>query len=141
MRLTWSRWVLPGILAIAAVGIATYSAHAGCCGGGGFSVGNRGGYTVAAGYGRAYSCCGSCGMAMGGMSMADAPAQSPAPVHAPATPMNMAPNAPAPTPAASAAITPRPLAGGSFTCAMHPSVASNGPGSCPYCGMALTKRP
>ncbi len=28
MRLTWSRWVLPSILAIAAMGIATYSVPA-----------------------------------------------------------------------------------------------------------------
>jgi Cu+-exporting ATPase len=55
--------------------------------------------------------------------------------------MNMGATAPAATPTAGAAIIPRPLAGGSYTCAMHPSVASNGPGTCPYCGMALTKRP
>ena len=50
----------------------------------------------------------------GWMSMACAAAQSPAP--APAAPMDMGGNAPTAAPTGSAAITARPLAGGSFTC-------------------------
>jgi Cu+-exporting ATPase len=30
--------------------------------------------------------------------------------------------------------------GGRFTCAMHPNVVSSGPGTCPYCGMALARK-
>ncbi len=55
--------------------------------------------------------------------------------------MHMNGNALDAAPSASVATALSTLAGGSFTCAMHPNVASNGPGTCPYCGMALTKRP
>ena len=34
-------------------------------------------------------------------------------------------------------IASAPAAGGSWTCPMHPEVVSDGPGSCPKCGMAL----
>ncbi len=40
----------------------------------------------------------------------------------------------------SAPATPRPAPSATYTCPMHPSVVSRGPGSCPYCGMALSPR-
>jgi uncharacterized lipoprotein YddW (UPF0748 family) len=33
-----------------------------------------------------------------------------------------------------------PANAASYTCPMHPSVVTNAPGACPYCGMALTRK-
>lgn len=118
-----------GALAIVGLTAGGSSAHAGgCCGGGRASYsggGYGGGHTFSRSSNFGYSGSGmSCG-AMGGMSMAPARTNG---VGMQGMPMG---GYPAPTPAAATA---------SYACPMHPGVVSTTPASCPYCGMALTRR-
>jgi hypothetical protein len=144
MQLNRRKKILAVTLAVGVLGIATHSARAGCGGGGGYWGGHGVRYASAGYYTGGYSRGGNCGMAMGAMNMAGmtmgvatAAPQAPAPAAQMPSPMggmNMGGAAP------SAATTPGPVAGAQYTCTMHPNVASNGPGKCPYCGMALTPR-
>jgi Cu+-exporting ATPase len=72
-------------------------------------------------------------MNMGGAAAAPQAPASAAPTPPAMSGMNMGIAAPPAAPSAAAV--------GQYTCAMHPNVVSSGPGKCPYCGMALTKRP
>ena len=134
---------LVGAVALLGLTAGTGIAHAGgCCGGGGRAGGYSGGYGGGHTFGRtAYaghsaggmSCCSMGGMGMGGMNMAAmpmAPAQTYG-VNMQAMPMNGY---------AAPAAAPGTAAAARYTCPMHPGVVSATPGSCPYCGMALTRR-
>lgn len=126
MRLTLRAVIVAGLTAVGGL-LATISpAHAGgCCGGGAAkSFPSRAAYSSAPRAGSGSSCCQMGGMAMSGMAMA-------APVAAPQNGMaGMTAAAPATAPAA----------GSQYYCPMHPTVASAGPATCPYCQMALKKR-
>jgi hypothetical protein len=137
MRLRHWTMGLAGVLAIGTLALVPASADAGCGGGGGYRGGGYGGgHTFGrASYGGSNggSCCGM-GMAsrgtnnMAGMNMAGAGgyADSTRPAGSASAATATGRNGPATT--------------GVYTCPMHPNVVSSTPGSCPYCGMALTRR-
>ena len=114
-----------GALAFLGLTAGASVAHAGGCCGGGRASYSGGGRTFGRASNFGYSGSGmSCG-AMGNMSLAPARTNG---VGMQGMPMG---GYPAPAPAAASA---------SYTCPMHPGVVSATPASCPYCGMALTRR-
>ena len=148
---------LVGAIAVGSLLVGVGSARAGCGGGGPA----RGGYGGGHFFNRAAAAPSGCGANcnMGGMPMmtAQAPAASMQGMNTPfygqyaahAAPMQGMPmGAPAAAPSAApmqgmyrgAAAQPARAVGASYTCPMHPSVVSAGPGTCPYCRMALTQR-
>jgi hypothetical protein len=131
MRLTLRTMALTGLFASAfgALVFAAMPARAGC-GGGGSRGGAWGGHTFGrASYGGYSAGRSGCGMAMPGMSM---------PMNGDGSAVQGAGNASGGTYVNAG--TGQPTAAGSYTCSMHPGVVSSTPGSCPYCGMALSRR-
>ncbi len=136
MRLRLRTMSLAATLAMGVFALVPAPADAGCCGGGGSRGGGYGGGHT---FGRATyagnsggQCGGSCsgtgmssmrGNGMAGMNMGGS---TPYPVGYGAAPAAAVGNGQATT--------------GRYLCPMHPSVVSSVPGSCPYCGMALTRR-
>ena len=129
---------LVGAIAVAGLLAGAGSAQAGGCGGGGSA---RGGYGGGHFFSRAAYAPSGCGGNCNMMGMSMAAGQAPA---ASMQGMNMGAPAPWAAPAAPvqgvAAAAQAPAAAASYTCPMHPSVVSAGPGMCPYCRMALQRR-
>lgn len=135
MTMTIRKAVL-GVMLLGGLSLGVVAtAHAGCCGGGG---GHTFGRTYYAGYGGGCGCSmNMAGMNMGGMQMPamQMPAGSMQGMNMGGYAYPQAPIAAAPTAAAPAAAN-----GARYTCSMHPNVVSTTPGSCPICGMALTRK-
>lgn len=144
------RWILLAVVALAAV----YSAH------GYAAQPSPGGAEAAAHKGKKYICpmhpqvtsdrpgeCPICHMDLvPAPEVAEAPSSSspspsPSPsAPAPATPASAQkppPSSPPAAPSASASAPAGADASRGYTCPMHPEVHTDGPGRCPFCGMAL----
>lgn len=120
MRQVMRTMGLASVLAIGAFVLVEASADAGCGGGGRVRGGYGGGHSFGVAHGARASCCGTRGTSTGGMMM-------PMSQGASASMQGSYQGAAAP-------------AAASYACPMHPGVVSSTPASCPYCGMALTRR-
>ena len=148
---------LVGAFVVGSLLVGVGSARAGGCGGGTARGGYGGGHFFSRAAAAPAGCGANCNMGGMPMTTAQAPAASMQGMNMPSYGQYAAPAAPhqgmsmgAPAAALSAApmqgmyraaaVQPSRAVGASYTCPMHPSVVSAGPGTCPYCRMALEKK-